>query len=332
MKGMLVGVTAAFVLAGCGEASSSSGAGVEVSSGERQSVADSDTLEQTRVLESARRRAATTETLALPFMLDVIRGYAPIPAGSPKRMGWPTPGQYGKVMCWIARGVLTWDDVPKQDLSNEAMEAASWRPDVPRENPMGWMAHASQSEAAASCAAYGVIGAIEPVVGWPSEVADEILSRGAGEMATQWMGNSLASGVASAALLSPISRELAQQPAMGEDETRAFVRDRLTEQAGRYLEKYQQVIEEPRHYRADATNPQGVHFQTGDGYDVQMGSHGVVVARNGVDWFGNGYLEGERTTLTLTQANTASMGRSAGSSSTVDSSSEQASSAAGGVR
>lgn len=313
MKGMLVGLTVAFVLVGCGEASSSSGAGIE--SREGAGVTQSDSVTQSRELSQSQTNSVTVERPLLPIMSRVI---------AQDSLGEPM----GSFVCVVL-------DLEPEHRAEGFENLKSWiRQSVAQIDPgtpVARMMALEVDDVTHACASSKLAKAFMPLRGWPSDINP---LRASQTDLNDWLGETFGYGIAAAEFLPIIAEQLVNDGSLRTvDDYENATREAWQRLASDFVVMY--LAERGtanRNFNVDLSGKSvyPVDFSNGS-YHVGIDHTGMTLTNSGVTLIGaDGVLNGQRYVATIESSTGSSMSRGSSSSSESDTSVNESS--AGRVR
>lgn len=314
MKGMLVGIAAiaAFSLAGCGEASSSSGAGIE--SREGAGVTQSESVTQSRELSQSKTNIVTVERPLLPIMTRVMA-----------EDGLTEP--MGTIVCLIV-GLE-----PEQRVGG-LENLKNWIPQtVAQIDPGTPAARAMELEiddVPHVCASSMLAKTFMPFQGWPHDV-NPIIAKDSD--VKFWLGEVFGYGITTAEFLPIVAEQLVSNSSLRtvsdyEEATREAWKNLSADFADMYMREKDAGN---RNFNVDLSGSSvyPIDFRSGS-YHIGIDQNGMTIKQSGVTLLGDGILNGERYVATIESSTGSSMSRGSSSSSESDTSVNESS--AGRVR
>lgn len=278
-----------------GNAAAGVGGGVDTSEGSE--VRQDGSVSQSRELSSGREQASTVERNLLPF---IVSGIQPLALHTE---GLSFTG------CQIVKGQLDREAV-EQQLTEDLGEI----PTDPTASPAAWLMHGDEREIMASCTAWGALSVFQPRQGWPFRPTKTDES-----VVLEWVQTRLAVGVATADMLAVVAQELSEMNGLTPDEYREAAAAAWRDHASLWLDSFEAAISaahEASYSIAGASTPQPIEFRTDNGYHYAHGPDGAAISHYGLVLVGDGHIQGERYTASVSVGNEARMVRQSSDSST----------------
>lgn len=159
-------------------------------------------------------------------------------------------------------------------------------------------------------------------VGWPIESKDPWGKEADAEIRAT-MGAWLTASDPTVTYLERVADAVAAQRGLDEAGYRALIEQELIKAGPDFVRalmaQMQAMQAQPPAFTTDSTGFKGVHFLAtykGQKYDFQGTPTGTTISKNGTVYLGNNYINGKQYVIEVAQANTATMSRSSGTSST----------------
>lgn len=326
-KAICLVVGAGFVLAGC---DGPSPAGANVSSTTEQRTTVGETLDRLKELSLAKQKGNVEQAMLLPLVIRASQEFRTTFNGEKN-------SYLDQMNCALAD-----DFSPEQKTKAEIVKALTEKDGIDvsaipeKGHELSRFLHGTRNEHAAGCLAFLWKFTVSPVTGWPRSNSRDPFDMNTDGM-RKYATDTYTVAMAAAKSIYPIISQLSEKTggytvAELEQATRKMLLENGSDYRAISLQEAARVRELKGQYTLDMTgkNPAPVHYLVpADSADVSIDGGGIYVVRDGVDWYGRGYLQGTRYSVEAINTNTATMTRSAGTAQGTESSNSNSTSAEG---